>query len=282
MAALKEIFGRYRLEIELGGHVRFDRQLSNSRHRHDYFELCLVVEGSGAYEHRDQSLPLFPGSVFLAEPGALHEISSYRSKDLHLYFVSLAIHEVGTGDVSKDDRTVASFLEGHRIHCAGRLELIGYVPLIDAATPFQGALLKLFTLEMLVALSAVPVTPVIGLDLGDVERAMDFVDRNVQRRIKVKEIADHLGVSERTLRRRFHEATGMSLLEEITNRRMRRAAHRLLMGFNAQEVALDVGMTDAAQFSRSFSKVFGISPKRFQSNYLPGTLSRTTRPADEA
>ena len=79
------------------------------------------------------------------------------------------------------------------------------------------------------------------------------------------------------LRRRFQEWFGASIVEEINHRRMRRAAHRLLMGFSAGEVAEFSGIADPAQFSRSFKKTMGKSPKEFQKTYRPGALSKQTR-----
>ena len=278
----KEILGRYRLDIEVGGHVLFDKELSNSRHKHDYFELCLVLDGSGNYEHGGNRWALGVGDVFLAAPGTLHEISSYQTRDLHLYFLSVAITQIETESTGLEDRIVEAFLRTHQIVASHQQALAGYVPLLDGGAALPVMTLKLFTLEMMARLCLNPPSAVQSTDEGEIDRALAYVSRNLTRTLRVGEIANHIGVSERTLRRRFTETTGKSLLTEIRQRRMMLAAHRLLMGFGVQEVSDYIGLSDPAQFTRSFKQVFRVSPKRFQTSYLPGSLSRSTGPAEEA
>jgi len=273
----KEILGKFRLDIEVGGHVLFDKELSNSRHKHDYYELCLVLEGNGSYEHGGNRWKLGPGDLFLAAPGCPHEISSYETKDLHLYFVSVGVTEIEREATGQEDRIVESFLRRNRTVCPNHHTLAGYVPLLDGGCALQAMTVRLLTLEMMARLAINPPATASAPDEGDVDRALAYVRRNLTRTLRIREIADHVGVSERTLRRRFQETTGKSLLEEIRQRRMMLAAHRLLMGFGVQEVSDYIGLSDPAQFTRCFKQVFNVSPKRFQSSYLPGSLAQSTR-----
>jgi AraC-like DNA-binding protein/quercetin dioxygenase-like cupin family protein len=277
----KEILGKYRLDIEVGGHVVFDTELSNSRHKHDYFELCLVLGGTGMYEHGGNRWRLGPGDVFLAAPGFLHEISSYETKDLQLYFVSVGVSQIESESTGPEDRIVESFLKRRQTVSPSHHALSGYVPLLDGGCALPSMALRLFTLDMMAGLAINPPAASQAVDEGDVDKALAYVKRNLTRSLRVKEIADHVGVSERTLRRRFQETMGKSLLEEIRQRRMMLAAHRLLMGFGVQEVSDYIGLSDPAQFTRSFKQVFNVSPKRFQSSYLPGSLSKSTAPEVE-
>jgi AraC-like DNA-binding protein/mannose-6-phosphate isomerase-like protein (cupin superfamily) len=277
----QDIVGEYRIEVETGGYCRFDVQLTNSPHQHDYYEICLVLSGQGVYYHGGQSFRLQPGTVFVAVPGVIHEITSFETKDLSLYFIIVTIQRLEVTKEIGEGALIQAFLDGPMIARSGFESLSGYAEIIEGARPIDWNLraqsLRLFALEMLGALCPESSAESIRQPPSDISVALKFIDASLDRSLRVSEIAQHLAISERTLRRRFQEWFGASIVEEINHRRMRRAAHRLLMGFSATEVAEFSGIADPAQFSRSFKKTMGKSPKEFQKTYRPGALSKQTR-----
>ncbi len=280
-----ESLGRYRVEIEAGGYCRFNVQLTNSRHRHPYYELCLALDGHGTYDHGGQRIQLEAGDVFVARPGVVHEISSYETRNLHLYFVSLglAVQPAGAGTAESD--LIAAFENSSAVRARGCEDLAAFLPLIREET--QGVrrrasreALKLLTLSMMEALATVSLEVGESPEPGDpVDRALEFIGANLHRRLTVDEIAEVVGLSARSLRRGFQRRFGVAVADEVNRRRMRFASHQLLMGFSVGEVSAMVGIQDAAQFSRAFSRSFGIPPKRFQLDYRPGRPSSQTWPA---
>ncbi len=74
-------------------------------------------------------------------------------------------------------------------------------------------------------------------------------------------LASRLGVTSRTLGRRFKAAIGESPLEFLQNARIERAK-RLLEATNVSfdEIAHRVGYEDASSFRRLFRRATGISP----------------------
>lgn len=270
--ALCEFVGRRSVQVEIGGYVRFDDQPTNSRHRHSYYELCLVLEGSGLYAHGEEEFTIHPGDVFLAEPGVIHEISSFNTRDLHLFFLRMSIVARPDALERSEDSLFSAFEREHVTLRAGPGRLHHYPPLLESDGPQFGNLLRAFLREMLECLSNSELSPrsTRMAVRDDLAAAMQYIEENHYRRIRISEIARHLGISERSLRRRYEREPGTSILEEINQRRMRRAADHLLKGYSASEVAGMVGIEDPAQFSRSFRRVFGVSPKTFQTTYTPG------------
>lgn len=276
------IVGAYRLDIETGGFVSFDLQLTNSPHKHDYFEICLVTGGSGLYIHGGTEIPLEQGRVFLAEPGVVHEITSFETKDLQLFFITLTYKKVADRVTTHEGEILEAFEKGRVVAAQGHESLSHYLPLIsgsDQIASFSAKTnLHLFALELMNTLAAEPIVNLEEQPSDEVAKAIAFIDSRLGQRVTVEEVADALGVSARTLRRKFNEAHKTTLVDEINHRRMRQAAHRLLMGFGVTEAANHLGITDPAQFSRAFKRAFGQSPKEFQQTYRPGALGRQTRP----
>lgn len=276
------IVGAYRLEIETGGFVSFDLQLTNSPHKHDYFEICLVTSGRGVYIHGGVEFSLERGSVFLAEPGVVHEITSFETKDLHLFFVTLTYKRVTDRMATHEGEILEAFEKGRVVVTEGHDGLGNYLPLIDGTSQIANFSAKtnlhLFALELMNVLAADPVLNREEQPSDEVAKAIAFIDSRLGQKVTVEEVADALGVSSRTLRRKFNQAHKTTLVDEINHRRMRQAAHRLLMGFGVTEAANHIGIADPAQFSRAFKRAFGQGPKEFQQTYRPGALGRQTRP----
>jgi len=96
-------------------------------------------------------------------------------------------------------------------------------------------------------------------------RADVLVRRARKRPMTVQRLAVELGLSERTLHRRFMELTDASPQEFILRRRMERA--RLLLETTTQSikaVARAVGYEDDSSFRKAFRKLTAITPQQYR------------------
>ncbi|QUS60322.1 helix-turn-helix transcriptional regulator [Synechocystis sp. PCC 7339] len=80
----------------------------------------------------------------------------------------------------------------------------------------------------------------------------------------VLELAQQVGLCDRTLRRGFRELFGTSVIGYLTQQRLYQAKELLRQGnYTVAEVANSVGYTHLGHFSAAFRKQFGISPKQW-------------------
>ena len=78
---------------------------------------------------------------------------------------------------------------------------------------------------------------------------------------RVSELADHVGLSERTLQRLVEQRTGMSPKWLIQRRRLHDAVEALKSGrVSLADTAADLGYTDQAHFTHDFRTVTGMTP----------------------
>lgn len=76
------------------------------------------------------------------------------------------------------------------------------------------------------------------------------------------ELAQQVGLCDRTLRRGFRELFGTSVIGYLTQQRLNQAANLLRQGdYTIAEVATSVGYTHLGHFAAAFRKQFGMSPK---------------------
>ncbi len=81
----------------------------------------------------------------------------------------------------------------------------------------------------------------------------------------LKELADKLGVSARTLARRFTAATGVSMTEYRQQRRLDEAQALLRRtNLSIMEIGHAVGLSDASHFARMFREQTGLTPSGYR------------------
>lgn len=98
-----------------------------------------------------------------------------------------------------------------------------------------------------------------------VKHAVEYINRNYSKRLKINEMADYIGVNRSYLTSSFKKAMGCSPQEYLVNLRMEKARSLLTktdMPVNA--VANAVGYSDQLAFSKIYKQYYGLSPKAYR------------------
>ncbi|MEO1203989.1 MAG: cupin domain-containing protein, partial [Pseudomonadota bacterium] len=119
----------YHLSCGKTRYVSFDSVSRNRLHKHTYFEPCIVISGSGEFEHGATTHALRAGDLFIADRGVFHEIRSLESRDLELYFLSFLVTDAQAGrTVAREnlvpEPSITAFLARHRQHLPGQAHLV--------------------------------------------------------------------------------------------------------------------------------------------------------------
>jgi AraC-like DNA-binding protein len=102
-------------------------------------------------------------------------------------------------------------------------------------------------------------------EADDVVRlALDHIEQHCHSALGVAQVAAAVGLGERQLRRRFLSVLGRPPVQVMAERRLNRAAQRLMMGATVQAAADAIGVADTAQFTRQFKARYGCTPAVFR------------------
>ena len=86
----------------------------------------------------------------------------------------------------------------------------------------------------------------------------------------VGRLVEVMGVAERTLKRRFKQATGQTLIERVQNLRIEDAKRRLEQSrASIDDICTEVGYEDAGFFRRLFKRRTGITPSEYRKMFKP-------------
>lgn len=91
------------------------------------------------------------------------------------------------------------------------------------------------------------------------------VSNHYARPWELADVATSLGLSIRTISRKFHTETGMSFGEWLRRFRLLKSMELMASGYSVTDAALAVGYDSQSSFSVTFKKRVGVSPKSFVS-----------------
>ena len=111
-------------------------------------------------------------------------------------------------------------------------------------------------------------TAAFATDDVQIQKAVQFIHRNYQKKISVKDVMGDVALSRRLLERRFKAVTGQTLYQYISDLKIRRFAE-LLLDTDDQVVgiALSLGENDTKSISRRFKQVYGCSPNEWRETH---------------
>ena len=101
-----------------------------------------------------------------------------------------------------------------------------------------------------------------------IKKAQDFIENNIEERISIDELAEHVALGRRSFERRFKSVTHNSVLEYINRVKIEFAKRNFENSRkNINEVMFEIGYTDTKSFRTIFKKMTGLTPLEYRNKY---------------
>lgn len=94
-------------------------------------------------------------------------------------------------------------------------------------------------------------------------QAVAYIQNHLYDNITMAEVANHFNLSYTYFSHIFHQNTGETFIRYLTRIRMNEACRRMLSGEKINDISLSLGYQNGANFTRAFSREFGMSPARW-------------------
>jgi AraC-like DNA-binding protein/quercetin dioxygenase-like cupin family protein len=251
----------------------------NVPHRHTYFEICQVgTYGSGHFIVENRPYNIWPGDLFIARPGVVHQIVNTAQPNMELFWVSFTWTpkaDVPKGEVDTllhmfakspvlvvPDERVAALWQA--------LRTIARESLRPGSETQITALVGLLLLTIAQA-GAGPAVPLVAkpakfeAGAAKAQLAMRYVHDNLDRHLPIPEVAAQVHLSRRHLSRLFTQFVGTSPAAYIERVRLERACTLLRQtNIPIKGIAAAVGYENVHHFTRAFSRRFGCPPGAFR------------------
>lgn len=110
----------------------------------------------------------------------------------------------------------------------------------------------------------------------EILKAQTYIEKNIDEKISIDELAKYAGIGRRTFERRFKQATNNSVLEYIQRIKIEAAKRQFETSRkNINEVMFDVGYTDTKAFRDLFKKLTGLTPLEYRNKYNKMAMMQT-------
>lgn len=94
-----------------------------------------------------------------------------------------------------------------------------------------------------------------------IEKAMQYINEHLDERVSLQQVSSAAGYSKSHLNRMFAESTGKTIYKYIREKRLNRAAKRLVnTDQSIVEIALEAGYDSQQAFTLAFRKQYGMTP----------------------
>lgn len=234
-------------------------------HRHASFVTSVIDRGVGTLRYRGKTWIAPAGSLVILNPDEIHTGAvygeqgwSYRAlypgvdllarvveamteRSAQVYFSPIPILA---------DPTLADLLQ--RLNDA----LAGNAPLLERETWLLRTYAYLFSRYAERPLAA----RAIGKEPRVVQLARDYLEAHYEQNISLAQLAQISGLSSFQLVRVFHQAVGLPPHAYLNLMRLERSKQLLLAGAPIARVAYETGFADQSHFTRSFKRVYGVTP----------------------
>jgi AraC-like DNA-binding protein len=250
-------------------------------HKHSFFELVYIVEGTGVQCINQSQFTYLPGHMFLITPEDCHSFEVQTTTTFFfLRFNDIYIRESGilTSNVQKLEFILQN--ANHKPGCILKNIVDKQVvkPLVDAIIReydtrdiYNQELIQQYVNTMIV-LVARNIAKFLHLELSEStdQRAaniLKFIQANIYHpdKIRAEYLCKQFNVSINYLGKYFKQHTGSTLQRYITQYRQTLIEHRLIHSDKRLgEIVDEFGFTDESHLNKFFRNNKGISPKAFR------------------
>lgn len=255
------------VRLDLLGLVRYPIGFLGVGHAHDFWELIFVSSGKGRLENGASPRPCVPDDLILVPPGQSHQFRAALAWPLEMLYLGFTV------ELPAGSRLPASpiFLSKGQDPDGLRKELRELLPLVRRCggteelrqamvrfLPSAGRAARLIHLR-----DSSGEEPAAGSHDRLVLAVKAHVGGDLAHPLSMAELARRFHLSPAYLGEIFKRATGMSAKAYRRNLRLMRSLELIRgTGRPITQIAAEVGMGEAAYFSRAFKRRFGITPRQ--------------------
>ncbi len=252
-----------------------------------FSRLWLIMNGRAVVKHHGRTFPLEPGKLHLIPPFAMHDCTcASRLDHYHLHFVS----RLSTGidllslldcefELPASAETLKHFQRLEAIHPERKLpcfdpaqEEYRHFPMSAEQRAHELAGADWLEANGILSLLLSPFLRSARGHAGAHARAtqqflavQQFIHERMHEQLRLADLARVAELHPTYFSDRFRELVGVRPLEYLMRRRIERAQYLLLTSCGSvKQVAAEVGVPDAAYFSRVFARFCGCSPSAYR------------------
>lgn len=246
-------------------------------HKHQYYEIFLIEEGNGSHLIDNVAYPFKKQSIHIVQPGMVHLLT--RSADAKGKLVMFAT-DILTIDHNNVSQNLRRFYDNYLVEPVISpepevfAELFSIISLIESSrnrfsnvkdyNTYLQSLFIAFLLSLKPCLASS--MPVLIGETDNIYNAFSLlVEDHYDKALSLKDYADRLNITEKTLNRIVKRHTDHTPAQVIRERILLEACRLLhISDLSVKEIAYHLQFSDSAHFIRVFRQKFNCTPLEYR------------------
>lgn len=247
--------------------ARFSQtEMPRPMHRHEnLFEINYVEEGSGRHFIDGKVYLSHPGDVLVYNSGVLHEDSVHEKNTVCMFGLGIENLQID----GMPEGWLLPVETSMKIPCSLRAPqvrqlFLGIEEQVRGKETTQPEVASMFAASILLLVRELAISQENAEQSKEMQLARQisaYIDQHFSEEISLESLEQQFGVSKYHIAHLFQRQIGYSPIQYLQRRRIGEAQSKLV--FTDQKVidiALDVGFHSLSYFTRTFTKIVGMSP----------------------
>lgn len=247
-------------------HIAVNRHISLDypQHWHNYFEIEIIVDGTGTHIFNGTAYPISKGDVYILTPVDFHEIKASSPVEL----INISFDEVWLSENMQTLLYTKDFSKKRRFHgndydcLVMAAELLRYECASDAICVNQ---LLDYLLNRFVLQDAKQSDSISNLShLTGIKKAAAYIELHFREKVTLQQLSDISGYCPTYFSELFQKFTGESYIERLTFLRINYAKALLANGLSVSDACFESGFGSLSNFLAVFKKKCGMPPSEYR------------------
>lgn len=238
-----------------------------SSHIHDHYEIYFLVEGRTNYIVDDKLYAISTHDIMLIPPGVPHRSSCESAVTrLLVSFDKRALPEESSRELLRVFEHFYYSIPTSGVDHIHRIfrDLLREWEMKDE---FSKENLKRLLEILLTELLRLPHPTATSVSSADptIQKALTYISTNIEERLSLEDIAEHVGLNASYFSRKFKSTTGLNYHKYLLLIRISRAQKLLAeTKYSVTDIAGMCGFNDSNYFSTAFRRIINMSPNQFR------------------
>lgn len=236
-------------------------------HWHDYFELEIVLYGSGEHIHNNKKYFLERGSAYLMSYYDFHEFKA--TSDMQILKIQFNEHVLPQGLVNfinlSNSRFCCLLGEAQTVRAEKRFAEIEYEE--RGGLVFSELLIKNLVTDIIVDIIRTTSNETNAVVPSLLQKAVGYIHNHFRENLSLKILADYCVVTPNYLGANFSKLMGVSFSDYLNTIRIRHACNLLTTtDLTVKEIAFSSGYNSVEHFVYTFKKKLCCTPLEYRKN----------------
>ena len=239
-------------------------------HVHDNYEIFMFIEGDAKYVVEENVHNLEPFDVIIIRKNQLHRIYHNSTKKYKRMIINISPRFFEENNCPEYERqfnsppliSMGNKISGKAVKSSGLYDaFMRLLKYRDESEDDESPVVKASITEILYIINNIKYDYESSTDNPQLKEVIEYINENFTGDVSLSELEKRFFISKYHLCRIFQKATGLTVHQYITKKRLAFSNEMMKSGKNINDVAESAGFNNYSSFYRAYVNEFGKKPK---------------------